>query len=83
MLAETWRGKGRLEKAFATAVARAKKFPGSWQLLYGAARYACLAGNIRDAAHYLTLAMAVGDATALRRRAQLDPDFAQFWEGKD
>jgi hypothetical protein len=82
VLAESWRGKGRLEKAFATAVAQAKRFRRSWELLYGAARYACLSGNFKDTAHFLSLAMATGNPGALRRRAQADPDLQRFWQAK-
>ncbi len=77
-LAETFYHKNQLIEAYELAAAKARQFPRSWKLLYNAARYACLIGKRAEAEQYFQLAMAVGDARALRLKALQDPDLQRL-----
>jgi tetratricopeptide (TPR) repeat protein len=59
----------------------AKKFPKSWEVRYGLARYACLLGKPEEARAWLHQAFELGPRGKLRTVVLEDPDLGQIWEG--
>jgi tetratricopeptide (TPR) repeat protein len=79
-LAETYYLMGDIRKAYRVAAANAVEFPECWHLLYDTACYACLLGKFDEAKQFFQLAMRVGDAKTIRRRALEDPNLEPLWE---
>lgn len=77
-LCRSLRQLGKLEEAYSIVIVQSQRFSTSWELLYDGACYACLLGNIKEAAYYLRRAMAVGDSKAIRLCALQDPELEQL-----
>jgi hypothetical protein len=79
-LAETLYFEKHYQDAYDLAVSKITTFPQYWPLYYDSACYACLTGRLEQAKQFLQLAMAYGEASAVRRKALEDPDLTSLWK---
>jgi hypothetical protein len=80
-LEQTFYHKKQISAAYSVCAAKACDFADCWELFYDAGCYACLLGRIKEANQYLHLALSVGDAKAVRRRALKGPDLTAILNG--